>query len=77
MGHFSRYIQPGARRIGSSSYTDELETAAFINPDSSRVAVLLNRSEKPLEVLLKEGEELYRMEVEPHSIATVVLGGEE
>lgn len=77
IGHFSRYIQPGARRIGSSSYTDELETAAFINPDSSRVAVLLNRSEKPLEVLLKEGEELCRMEVEPHSIATVVLGGEE
>ncbi|MGI5946496.1 MAG: glycoside hydrolase family 30 beta sandwich domain-containing protein, partial [Lachnospiraceae bacterium] len=43
------------------------------NPDSSRVAVLLNRSEKLLEVLLKEGEELCRMEVAPHSIATVIL----
>ena len=36
IGHFSRFIRPGARRVLSASTTDALEATAFINPDGSR-----------------------------------------
>ena len=37
IGHFSRYLQTGAVRIGKTCYTDTLETCAFQNPDGSLV----------------------------------------
>ncbi|MGB8190388.1 MAG: glycoside hydrolase family 30 protein, partial [Chitinophagaceae bacterium] len=35
IGHFSKYIKPGAKRIISSANRDKLQTTAFRNPDSS------------------------------------------
>jgi glucosylceramidase len=43
IGQFSRYIRPGAVRIGSSCCAASLEQVAFRNPDGSIAAVLLNR----------------------------------
>ena len=40
IGHFSRFVQPGAVRIQSESNT--VQTAAFQNPDESVVLVVLN-----------------------------------
>ena len=53
LGHFSRHIKPGARRIGFTRYTDELEGAALRNPDGRLVCVLLNRGEKSRECYLR------------------------
>lgn len=53
ISHFSRYIQPGAKRIATSQYTDKLEVTAFLNPDSGLAAVLLNRSVVALPVALR------------------------
>ena len=41
--HFSRYIQPGALNMLVTSYTTELEACGAVNPDSSCIAVVLNR----------------------------------
>ncbi len=43
IGHFSRYVKPGARRVLCASPRDDLETAAFSNPDGSVAVVVLNR----------------------------------
>ena len=43
LGHFSRFVKPGARRLLCTSYTSDLETCAFANPDGSKVAIVLNR----------------------------------
>lgn len=44
LAHFSKYIKPGAVRVGSTSFTEKLETLAAVNPDGKRVLVVLNRS---------------------------------
>jgi len=45
IGHFSKFVVPGARRIQSSTYEgDELESAAFQNPDGTVVVVVANVS---------------------------------
>src|SRR4029077_9904336 len=43
MGHFSKYVLPGAARVYSSNALG-IVTAAFINPDSSKALVAFNDS---------------------------------
>ena len=44
LGHFSRFIQPGAVRMLTTRYTTDLETCAFANPDGTHALVVLNRN---------------------------------
>ncbi len=43
IGHFSKFIQVGAKRIGCSQSHQNLETVAFLNPDGKIALVILNR----------------------------------
>ena len=72
IGHFSRYLQPGAVCLGSSVHTSAVEATAFENPDGSRVAIILNRSDAARFVSLTEtAVEGFNFTLEPHTIATV------
>lgn len=72
IGHFSRYLQPGAVCLGSSVYTSAVEVTVFENPDGSRVAVVLNRTDDARFVSLTENAaEGFNFTLEPHSIATL------
>jgi len=42
LAHASRFVRPGARRIGSSSGAAGLENVAFRNPDRSTVLIVVN-----------------------------------
>lgn len=42
IGHFSKFIRPGAKRIISSATIDSLQTTAFLNVDGSIAIVVLN-----------------------------------
>ncbi len=42
IGHFSKFVMPGATRIGATHFAGELETVAFLNPDGSKVLVVFN-----------------------------------
>ena len=44
IGHFSKFIDAGARRIEATTSTLNLLTTAFINPDGSVVTVIHNKS---------------------------------
>jgi glucosylceramidase len=53
IGHFSRFIRPGARRVGCAKTLDSLEATAFLNVDGSVAVVVLNRTEQAIEFVLK------------------------
>jgi glucosylceramidase len=42
LGHFSRFVRKGARRIDSRSASQDLRHCAFQNPDGSFVVVITN-----------------------------------
>ncbi len=44
MGNYSRFIHPGATRIGATSGDSNLETTAYTNTDGSTSVVVLNTS---------------------------------
>ena len=55
LGHFSHFIQKGAKRMLVTRYTADLETCGFVNPDGSHVLIVLNRTEKPVDFDLTWG----------------------
>ena len=73
MGHFSKFIKPGAKRIGFSKFTSNMEVTAFKNPDESVVVVLLNRNEKNEEFNLHFNGEIFHDNLDGHAILTFVI----
>ena len=73
IGHFSKYVKKGAKRIGSSKWNDEIETVSFKNPDGSIVSVVLNRTEKDMPLTFSLGGKMFETVSEARSIATYIL----
>lgn len=73
IGHFSRYIKKGAKRIAFSKYTSDLEMTAFKNKDDSIVLVMLNRTDRDLPVVIRMDGKLIEFSVAKNSIATALL----
>lgn len=73
IGHFSKYIRPGAVRIGCTRYTDKLETTAFLNEDGAIAVVVLNRTEEELPFVLRYKEQLAEAVIPAHAIQTLVF----
>lgn len=73
VSHFSRYIKPGARRIATTIYTDEIEQVAFMNPDDSIVVIIQNRTSVDKRVSLRKTGKLIDLELPPESISTIVV----
>lgn len=74
IGHFSKYVKRGAKRIGCSKFTKNLETVAFKNPDGSVVSVVMNATEKEISFAFRIRGKIVSATAEPHSIATYVFG---
>ena len=73
IGHFSKFIQPGAKRISCSTNRDKLQATAFINPDGKIVVVVLNMSDDKMPFSLSISGKAAPIVSLPHSIITVVI----
>lgn len=47
LGHFSKYVDPGAQVLSTNEFQGILENVAFRNPDGSKVLVVFNSSNTP------------------------------
>jgi len=72
IGHFSKFIRPGARRITSSSTVDTLMTTAFLNPDGTVAVVVLNTSAKEQPFSLWQNGKAATTTSPAHSIMTLL-----
>jgi len=73
IGHFSKFIRPGARRIASSPSRSALLSTAFVNPDRTVSVVVMNKSDQKIPYYLwvdGNGAEVNSL---PHSIQTLVF----
>lgn len=73
IGHFSKYIRPGAKRIACSSSRAQLLTTGFINPDGTVVVVVMNAGDTRMEYCLYVQEQAAEMVSLPHSIMTLIF----
>jgi len=73
IGHFSKFIRPGAKRIMAAPSRSMLLTTAFVNPDGTVVVVVMNPTSKGGDYNLTVGSVFVQINSRPHSIQTVVF----
>ncbi|RFZ83483.1 glycosyl hydrolase [Mucilaginibacter terrenus] len=73
MGHFSKFIRPGAKRVAASASRDKLLTTAYMNTDGKLAVVVMNRTDEKIEYSLWIKGKAAKTVAEPHSIATLVV----
>jgi len=49
LGHFSKYIRPGAQRVSTVSSVSFLESTSFMNEDGTMVTVVMNSTDQALD----------------------------
>ena len=77
IGHFSRFIKPGAHRIGMSRYGEALEVTAAQNPDGSVCAVVMNPAGEQVSFFLRMNDRVWPVVQAEDSISTYVFSPEE
>ena len=73
IGHFSKFIKPGARRVVSSASRSQLLTTAFKNNDGKVIVIVMNQSSSKIPYLLWINGNAAEVNSSPHSIATLVF----
>lgn len=74
IGHLSKFVPVGSKRIAHSSFTNKLESVAFITPQQQVVVVVLNPSEKEIPIVLKDvvNEQIASLTISKQSITTLL-----
>ncbi|HEY9027770.1 MAG TPA: glycoside hydrolase family 30 beta sandwich domain-containing protein, partial [Burkholderiaceae bacterium] len=73
LGHFSKFIRPGAHRVEAASSRSNLQTTAFANPDGSLAAVVMNGSDKAVDYRFFVGQDEAKVSIPAHAIQTLVV----
>ncbi|MBD1263013.1 glycoside hydrolase family 30 protein [Maribacter polysiphoniae] len=73
IGHFSKFIRPGAKRISSVSSSNSLLSTAFINEDGSIAIITMNQSDKTLQYSITIAENKADIDLPAHGIQTILL----
>jgi len=73
IGHFSKFIRPGAKRIAVAPSRSMLLATGFVNPDGTVAVVVMNPTAKAGEYNLRVGSGAVTVRSPAHSIQTVVF----
>jgi glucosylceramidase len=73
IGHFSKFVRPGAKRVATTSNRDWLQATSFRNTDGKVAVVVMNTSDKPQEFQLWIKGQAASTTAAPHSMATYVI----
>lgn len=72
IGHFSKFIKLGAKRLSTTtSHTDILATS-FLNPDGDMLTVVMNKTKNLIDYNLIIGNKELKVSIAPHAIQTLL-----
>jgi glucosylceramidase len=73
LAHFSRYIRPGAVRIGFENTSDNVMVTAARNPDGSIAVIILNTNEEAKGIQLSLNEKSVEFAITGKAIQTILI----
>ena len=73
LAHFSKFIRPGAKRIGFELSDDSLMATAAQNPDGSIAVVILNQAPEAKDLTLSLGNKKTAVSISGQAIQTVFI----
>ena len=71
IGHVSKFVRPGARRVATTTNDDDLLATAFVHPDGRLVAVVMNKTDADKDVALWVDGRAAKAKSPAHSILTL------
>ena len=72
IGHFSKFIRPGAKRISTAPSRSHLLSTTFVNPDGHFVTVVMNHTDQPIAYKLYVGDHAAAQEIPAHGMQTLI-----
>lgn len=73
MAHFSRFIRPGAQRIGWEMNDSNLQVTAAENPDGTIAVIVFNPAEQEKQLTLSLGEKSTPLKISAKAIQTILI----
>lgn len=73
IGHFSKFVKPGARRISAASSKSFLLTTAFLNADGKIATIVMNQGEKDVTFYIWIDGKSIKSTIPRKSISTFVI----
>ncbi|MGB9808571.1 MAG: glycoside hydrolase family 30 protein [Caldanaerobacter sp.] len=74
IGHFSKFIKPGSKTIKSETNDPRLEVLSAKTLEGKIIAVIMNKTEENIDVLLDIDDNLYTVPSIKRSIETFIIG---
>ncbi len=72
IGHFSKFIRPGARRLACASSRSNIQATAFKNIDGKISVIVMNETEKEVKYTIQMNAYSVSVVAPAHSIQTIV-----
>ena len=72
IGHFSKFIKPGALRVSTTTSRTAIESTSFQNPDGEIITVVMNKTNDQIVYKLIVGESEAELEIEPRAMQTII-----
>lgn len=72
IGHFSKFIEPGAKRVSTTVSRSTLESTSFQNPDGQTVTVVMNKTDQTTPFKLIVGDVEVSLEIAAHAMHTIL-----
>jgi glucosylceramidase len=72
IGHFSKFINPGAVRVSTTTSRSTLESTTFKNENGSMVTVVMNKTENTINYNLVVDDGKVSLEIAPHAIQSII-----
>ena len=73
IGHFSKYVKRGAKRVATTKHHKDLYTCAFTNPDGGKVCIVINSSDEEQYAILRHNGGCTVNIMKPHSVITLLF----
>jgi glucosylceramidase len=73
LGHFARFVRPGAHRVLCAASRQDIEATAFRNVDGSSAVVVMNRTGQSQRFALRIDDATTATELPPRSIASYLV----
>ncbi len=73
IGHFSKFIRPGAKRLSTGTTANKLSATSFLNTDGSMVVVALNDSDKAIDYMLTIDNKTAKLNIPARAIQSIIF----
>jgi glucosylceramidase len=72
IGHFSKFIRPGAQRVSTTTSRSTLLATSFVNDDDTLATIVMNKTDEDIHYNLIVGSDQATLTIPAHAIQTLI-----